>query len=854
MFRLHRSVAAALLLPLLAVVSHADNVETYGVFTPKKLALGSEPSMDSSSYAGGFTLTAGEPLATLDYDYDVAGLPYFVVSAVSNGPVDVEVKYSEQFPALSTNYSDGPSQFATSIANSRRVETHRFTQEEIGVTVTSMLSQPGERWQTLRLLTGDSITFEAVGLQASVEVIDDLTALPGKFSSSNAKYDEIWTLGARAVTAACVDAGSQVPSWSSSEENGTFVPGTRPGISYRSWDLSDYVLEFESQIIRGGAGYTIAYDLAGNRDGIQIHLASEYPVDTTYVNTNTTLFPANTVALAYGYDFANATSMTSYILGNYDVPFSVKEGVWYPVKIAVNSTAGNIVFSLDGQQVFDVTLSELGFTDAQLSFYGYASRGEGAIGFGGWQDQAAYVRNVTATSLSDSSNVLYSNPMTDESVVLPEFGAQSNTYGACLDGAKRDRYIWLGDFYHTTRIMGVANAKPEQITGTWEFMLDYQASNGQFPGFVPISYESPMPMPEVFLFDAGTTDAYLNFPDYVILGLIGFVSYMDYYDDMAFAEANWEALSRAVTWLVSNQGSNGLIDLTKYVVVFLGPGAGMAVNAAAVQCLDGMAGVARALGDWEAANEWVALAAGIKTAINELLWNDALGTYAVDVATPEVFGVSAIAFALTAGVANETQVALCVESLESLRQGPGYLDSSATDNSTEISPNTNGFLLDALLQRGYTDQAVFLLDNLWDAMISNESYRSGASWEYVAQSLEPGIDTFTSLSHPWGGAPTYALTNYVAGIRPVDFGFRRWIVQPLVTGMDMTSASATVSTPYGDISAAWELADDTQLSVTITAPSGTEGIFEVAQPSSSTGIYQQHLVGTGEAISIVLQL
>ncbi|ETM02581.1 hypothetical protein L917_00981, partial [Phytophthora nicotianae] len=107
--------------------------------------------------------------------------------------------------------------------------------------------------------------------------------------------------------------------------------------------------------------------------------------------------------------------------------------------------------------------------------------------------------------------------------------------------------------------------------------------------------------------------------------------------------------------------------------------------------------------------------------------------------------------------------------------------------------------------------------------------------------------------HPWGGAPTYAFTNYVAGIRPVEFGFRRWIVNPLVSGLNVTSANATVNTPYGDLSAAWELVDS-QLSVTITAPVGTDGTFEVAQPSSSTGTYENHFEGTGTATSFVVQL
>ncbi|KAG7400313.1 hypothetical protein PHYBOEH_006253 [Phytophthora boehmeriae] len=835
-----------------AVVASND----YGVVTPKKFALGTEPTLGTEAYSSGFTLTADQPMVTLDYDYEVAGLPYFVVSAVSNDPVDVEVKYSEQFAVLSSNFSDGPSQYATAVANSRRVETHRFTHEELGVTVTSMLSQPGQRWQTLRLLSGDSITFDTIGFQATVEVIDNLSTLPGTFSSSNAKYNEIWDLGARAVSAACVDAGSEISSWSSTTENGTFVPGTRPGVSYRTWNLSDYTLEFETQIIRGGVGFYIGYDITANRGSLMFHLASEYPVNSTYTNINTTLFPANTVAITYGFDFVNATGMTSYPLGQYDVPFSVKENVWYPVKLAVNSTAGNLILWLDGQQVLDVTISDFGYSESQLSSLGWATTGDGAVGFGGWQDQASFVRNVTATSLNDSSNVLYSNSMTNEKEVLPEFGVQSNTYGVCLDGAKRDRYIWLGDFYHTTRIMGVANSKPEQITGTWEYLFNYQASNGQFPGLMVMTYETPMPTPEVFMFNAGTKDAYLNFPDYDILGLIGFVSYMDYFNDVAFAQTNWVTLKSAMSWLVSCQESSGLIDVNKYVdvYVFVGAGDGTAVNAAAVQCLEGMARVASAVGDEASANEWVGVATSVRSAINQLLWNDTLGHYAVDMANPEVFGVSAIAFAITSGVANDTQTKLCVESLEGLRQGPGYLDTSATDNTTKISPNTNGFLLDALLMTGYTDEAAFLLDNLWDAMISNEEYRSGASWEYVSQSLEPGLEEFTSLSHPWGGAPTYALTNYVVGIRPTEFGFRRWIVNPLVTGLNMTSANATVSTPYGWLTAAWELRDDNELNVMITAPVGTEGVFKVAQLNFTGSVYQQSLKGTNEPISITVQL
>ncbi|GMF35523.1 unnamed protein product [Phytophthora lilii] len=697
--------------------------------------------------ANGFSLTPEEPVATLDYNFEVAGLPYFVVSGVWGGHVDVEV-----------NWSDG--------------DVH---------------AEP--TWsalQTLRLLSGDSVTFEAVGLQASIKVTDDMSTLPGKFSSSNPKYNEIWDLGARAVSAAHIDAGSQVSSWSSSPENGTFVPGTRPGVSYKTWNLSDNTLEFESQIIRGGVGFYVGYDITANRGSLMFHVSSEYPTDSTYANINTTLFPANIVTLAYGFDFVNASTMTSY-------------------------TLGNLVLWLDGYHVLDVTISELGFSESQLSSLGYSTTGAGAIRFGGCKIK----------------HLLYAIK------ILPEYGVQSNTHGACLDGAKRDRYIWLGDFYHTTRIMGVANSKPEQIAGTWEYLFNfnYQASNGQFPGLMGMTYETPMPTPEVFTFNAGTANAYLNFPDYDVLGLIGFVSLV-----------------------ASCQTSDGLIDVTKYVnvFVFLGSGSGTAVNAAAVQCLEGMARVAQSVGDEGSASEWLDVAASVKTAINELLWNDTLGNYMVDVSSPEVYGVAAIAFAITSGVANNTQADLCVKSLANLRQGPGYLDTSDTDNTTKISPNTNRFLLNALLQTGHVDEAAFLLDNLWDAMISNELYRSGASWEYVSQSLEPGLQEFTSLSHPWGGAPTYTLTNYVAGIRPSEFEFRRCIVNPLMTGLDITITNATVNTPYGALTAAWEIIHGDVLRVMISAPVGTEGTFEVTQLNST--IFQRSVNGTREPTFFSVQL
>lgn len=53
-------------------------------------------------------------------------------------------------------------------------------------------------------------------------------------------------------------------------------------------------------------------------------------------------------------------------------------------------------------------------------------------------------------------------------------------------------------------------------------------------------------------------------------------------------------------------------------------------------------------------------------------------------------------------------------------------------------------------------------------MLANNLTSSGASREYVNQDGDPGLGLFTSLSHPWGGAPTYLTTAWVAGLRPTE--------------------------------------------------------------------------------------
>jgi hypothetical protein len=152
------------------------------LFSPVSLAIGSQ-----SSAFGQFELNSSVPFATLDYGYEVAGYPFFDVASLC-GTVQIEVKYSEDAQALQNNWSDGPFPFAVGLSNTYRVETFQINQTG---RLQAYLLQGGQRWESIRLLTGGQVTFSSAGLIATIPVTD-VDSLPGGFASSDESLNEIW--------------------------------------------------------------------------------------------------------------------------------------------------------------------------------------------------------------------------------------------------------------------------------------------------------------------------------------------------------------------------------------------------------------------------------------------------------------------------------------------------------------------------------------------------------------------------------------------------------------------------------------------------------------------------------------
>ncbi|KAI1379576.1 Six-hairpin glycosidase-like protein [Hypoxylon crocopeplum] len=744
------------------------------------------------------------------------------------GPVQIEVKYSEEIWGLAQNFSDGPFPYATALANTYRVET--FEIAEPG-RIESFFLQGGQRWQSIRLLTDGDVTFDMVGLVPSIPVVD-IDDLPGSFTSDDETLNQIWKLGARAVVAACLEPGSQKTMWEIDEEGGAYVRGMRAGTTSMGTFFRDYTLEFDTKIERGGVGWTVAFPVASPARGIQLNLVAENQV---FVNTNTTLTRPNSISFDFGYSMVNVTTLTSWHLDTFDVPFSVEEDTWYRIKTVLDGT--HLAVSIGDVDVFNVSLSDYYISDSRLP--GGTIDSLGSWGFGGWQDQIGYFRNVVVYDTANGSE-LYRNPLTDasEDGVIREYGVMANRQAAYLDGPKRDRLVWLSDFLHTVRIIGASTSRYDLVKGTLQFIVDWQSASGLLPYAAAIGHD-PGLAKQAFAFGGGSYFAgseiwSIILPDYQILGVLAFTNYVRPSNDVDFARTTW------LQWK-ANMAINSTTGLLSLFGAFLGPSdGGSAINCALVEALNTMAEVATVLGEDSDAEEYTTLSTGLALAINSNLWNEDLGIYGLSPANMSEFSVNSIAFCTTSGTATPEKTSRFISALGSLELSPGFKDSTevnASDPSTNISPNTNGFLLSALLSQGTSDaakQSLELIKSLWTPMLADNRTSTGASWEYVNLDEGPGLGLFTSLSHPWGGAPTYVLTEWAAGIQAAEgvdgFGYRSWVVAPQMgVYMGLEDVSARVVTAFdGDLAVHWQVENGT-MAVTILAPSETRGVFRLGQ-------------------------
>ncbi|PYI08416.1 Six-hairpin glycosidase [Aspergillus sclerotiicarbonarius CBS 121057] len=775
-----------------------------------------------------FTLDQNSPLVTLDYGTEVGGFPFFDVDSLSSA-VQIEAKYTEPEAGLDAPFGDGPWTFTNGLSNTFRVETFNVTSTG---RVESFFIQGGLRWQNLLLLTEGSVRICQAGIRSG----NDRTAvdeLPGFFESSNDLYNEIWALGPRTVQQACIASNTAPSTWEVTAD-GVYLRGQQPAQSVMGASFANYTMTFQTKIVRGGTGWKVATGVGGF--GPYFVLTSEYPSGSTFVNANRTIVPPNTLAVGYGWNLVNQTSLTTGKVNHYSLPLNIKEGDWYQISTTINATGYGVI--VNGTEIF-VALHDLQIVSGSTGSSG--SLTGGTWGFGPYQDQIALVRDVEVHA--QNGTLLYDNPMTSSSV-LEEFGVLASNHSVCLDGAKRDRLVWSGDFVHT-------------YPGSLEYWLDRQASNcSEYRGYFSMSPAMGQSAKYVNTYDS------FGLLDYQLFFLNAFAGYYRNSADKAFVVQHWSKIKKgveAVLPLIDEQ--SGLAVATDIGAFFSGSSNGTAVSALLADTLSQMAGIALVVGETDVALTWSRLADSIKDAIRDQLWNSHLGFYAVDLSDPTEQSITGSAWSILAGVSNTTQAESSIAALSSLRLGVGYKTSTSVSNAstTDLAPFLSGFLLEAILQasrnspsasQARTTAVSVLLDQLWAAMVTQDEYYTGGTWEYVYPDGRPGLDLYTSHAHPWSAAPTYVLTEYVLGIQGTSPGFSEWAFRPAILDVNVSWAQGRVPTPNGPIRARWQLSPNDTVQLNVCGPENTTGIVSVPFAVDSDAVNGENMTAVGDKLEL----
>ena len=688
--------------------------------------------------------------------------------------------------------------------NNFRTQTFNIT--ESGKTE-SFLLQGGLRWQSIKLLTDNTITLKRVGIRPSVAV-KDVDTLPGSFHTSNSDYHTVWGLGARAAQAACVDAHTQPSTWELTDD-GVLIRGQFSAESAKGYQEGNYTMSFSTRIAQSATGWKVATGLNGGY-GAYFIVTSKGP---SFVNTDTTLVPKNKLIAGYGLTIVNQTILPSGPVRYYDLPMTIEDGEWYRIKTIINATGYDV--SINGQRVAFVTSG----SDTPTA-RGTDKVTDGSWGFGPFVDQAAYYKDVEVVAQNGSK--IYDNPMTSEQT-LHEYGVAENERAVCLDGAKRDRNIWIGDFAHTGRIIAASTGRYDYWRSMIEVEFDWQYTHGPAKGLVPINAG----MGQDAEYRQTSNPVATGETDYQIYCLLAVGDYFSYTNDIDLIRKYWGGIRTLVRTFV-----NRLLDPQTGLLVTHVPGGGWftaqgsqnatAPTALLVVALNQLVPIAERFDDQVTAQHYTALSKKISNTINEKLWEPELGAYAVSLQNPTWTSLLAAAYTIRGGIANDTQAEDSIKKLSTLFYEIGYKDSTNIEDSpdTSLSPFTQGFLFDALflahLHNNVPAKTILpliktMLDHYWPKMFNQPEYASGASWEYVAADGKPGISLFTSLSHPWGGAPTYILSNYILGVRREqnrhsdDF---EWVFDPawdVIEGLGLKWAKGSVPLPDGGlIEAEWQ--------------------------------------------------
>ena len=143
------------------------------------------------------------------------------------------------------------------------------------------------------------------------------------------------------------------------------------------------------------------------------------------------------------------------------------------------------------------------------------------------------------------------------------------------------------------------------------------------------------------------------------------------------------------------------------------------------------------------------------------------------------------------------------------------------------SPYMEKYVLEALCMMGYYEDALARMELRFGEMVAAPEYSTlWEGWEYTGargMQYKSGNGTY---NHAWSGGGLTILSQYIAGIAPIEPAFRRFSVEPNLATLN--HVHSIVPTPFGNIALAADKGEGV-LKIGLTVPENTEAEIRLPQ-------------------------
>ncbi|MBO5076391.1 MAG: discoidin domain-containing protein [Clostridia bacterium] len=140
------------------------------------------------------------------------------------------------------------------------------------------------------------------------------------------------------------------------------------------------------------------------------------------------------------------------------------------------------------------------------------------------------------------------------------------------------------------------------------------------------------------------------------------------------------------------------------------------------------------------------------------------------------------------------------------------------------SPYMERYVLDALCEMGLMKEAQARIRQRYKDMVADEY---STLWEFWDKNAG-------TLNHAWSGGPLLTMSQYMAGVAPVEAGYSTYAVRPALG--ELQTVSCTVPTVRGSIVMKADAAAE-KFALSVTSPAGTKVIIGLPRVSSWDAIY-----------------